>query len=45
MKRLAFCALIKHIFQTELLKNKISRAKDFISVHIQILALKYSPEM
>ena len=43
--RLAFCALIKHIFKTDLQKDKISCAKDVISLHIQTLALKYSPEI
>ena len=39
MKRLAFCSLIKHIFKTDLQKNKISCAKDFISCHMQNLPL------
>ena len=37
--RLAFRALIKHVFKTDLRKDKISCAKDFISVHMQNLAL------
>ena len=45
MERLAFCALIKHIFKTDLQKDKISCAKDFISCHMQTLALKCSPEI
>ena len=42
--RLAFCALIKHIFKAEFKKEKISCAKDFISLHMETLALKCSPE-
>ena len=45
MERLDFCALIKHIFKTDLQKDKILCAKDFISCHMQTLALKYSPEI
>ena len=45
MERLAFCALIKHIFKIDLQKNKNSFAKDFISDHKQTLALKWSPEI
>ena len=45
MERSAFCALIKHIFKTDLPKEKISCAKDFISLHMQTLALKCSPEI
>ena len=43
IERLPFCALIKHIFKTDLPKDKISCAKDFNSVHKQTLALKCSP--
>ena len=45
MERLAFCALIKHIFKTDLQKDKILCAKDFISCHMQTIALKCSPEI
>ena len=45
MARLAFCVLIKRIFKTDLQKNKISFAKDFISPHMQTLFLKRSPEI
>ena len=38
MERLDFCALIKHIFKTDLQKDKIS-------CHMQTLAIKYSPEI
>ena len=44
-ERFVFCALIKHIFKTDLQKDKISCVKDFISRHMQILALKYSLEI
>ena len=43
--RLPFCALIKHILKTDLQKDKISCAKDFISLHLEALALKCSPEI
>ena len=43
MNRLTFCALIKHIFKTDLHTDKISRAKDFIPVHMQPLSLN-SPQ-
>ena len=36
--------IFKHIFKTNLQRDKISCAKDFISVHMQTLALKCSPE-
>ena len=39
MEKLAFCALIKYMCKTDLQKDKISCAKDFISVHMQTLAL------
>ena len=45
MERLAFCALIKHIFETDLQKEKISRAKDFIFFHMKTVALKCRPEI
>ena len=45
MERLAFCALIKHIFKTDLQKDKISCVKNFISRHIQTFALKCCPEI
>ena len=45
MKRSAFCALIKHIFKTDLQQDKISCAKNFISRDIQTFALKCSPEI
>ena len=38
-------ALIKHIFKTDLQKDKNSCAKDFISVHKETLAFKCSPEI
>ena len=41
MDRLAFCALIKHIFKTDLKKEKISRAK-YLFLSMQTLAFKYS---
>ena len=44
MERLAFSALIKHIFKTDLQKDNISYAKDFISRHMQAFALKCSLE-
>ena len=44
MERLALCALIKHIFKTDLQKNKISFSKDFISRHMETLTFKYRPE-
>ena len=43
MERLGFEALIKHIFKIDLPKDKILCAKDFISVHMQTLTLKYIP--
>ena len=43
MNRLTFCALIKHIFKTDLHTDKISCAKNFISVHMQPLSLN-SPQ-
>ena len=39
MNRLTFCALIKHIFKADLRTDKISCAKDFISVHMLPLSL------
>ena len=45
MDRLAFCALIKHIFKTDLEKGKISCAKGFISRHMETFALNCSPEI
>ena len=45
MEMLTFCALIKHIFKTDLQKDKSSCPKDFISVHMQTLGLKCSPEI
>ena len=45
MERIAFCALIKRNFKTDLQKDEISYAKDFISVHMQILALKCSQKI
>ena len=43
MDRLAFGALIKHIFKTDLKKDKSLCVKHFISVHMQTLTLQYSP--
>ena len=40
MDKFACCALIKHIFKTDLQKDKRSCAKNFISVHMKTLALK-----
>ena len=40
MERLTFCALIKHMFKTDLQKDEISCAKYFINVHMQTFALK-----
>ena len=45
MEQLDFCLLIKYIFKIDLEKDKISCARDFISVHMQILALKCSSEI
>ena len=45
MKKLAFCASVKHISKTDFHEDKISCAKDFISCHMQTLALKYRPEI
>ena len=45
MDRIASRALIKYTFQIDLQKDKISCAKDFISVHMQTLALKCSPKI
>ena len=39
VERVAFYALIKHIFKIDLQKDKISCAKDFISCHMQTVAL------
>ena len=44
MKKLAFCALIKHIFKSDLQKDKILCAKDFIYIYMQTLAFKCSLE-
>ena len=44
MDRLAFCALIKHIFKTDLKKEKISCAK-YLFLSMQTLAFKYSPKV
>ena len=45
MERLAFYALIKYIFKTDLQKDKISCTKNSISIHMQTLSLKCSPEI
>ena len=37
---MTFCGLTEHIFKTDLQKDKISCAKDFISLHMQTLSLK-----
>ena len=39
MERLSFCALIKHIFKTDLQKDKFLNVKNFISVHMETLPL------
>ena len=41
MEKMALCGSIKHMFQTDLQKDEVSCAKDFISVHMQTIALKY----
>ena len=41
MKKMALCASIKHMFKIDLQKDEISCAKDYISVHMQTISLKY----
>ena len=41
MEKMALCASVNHIFQTDLQMDQISCVKDFISVHMQTIALKY----
>ena len=45
MEMLAFCALIKHMFKTNLQKDEISYANDLILSHMQTLALKCSQKI
>ena len=37
---MTFCGLTEHIFKTDLQKDKISYAKNFIFLHMQTLSLR-----
>ena len=42
LEKLAFYALIKHMFKTGQQKNEITCTKDFIPVHMETVSLKCS---
>ena len=45
IEKLAFCALIKYIFKTDLQKIRFHTPKNFVSVHIPTPTLKSSSEI